>query len=84
MIYEIVAIRDGAVAAFARPAFTRSKGEAIRSFSDEVNRNDQDNTLHTHPEDYALYYLGHFDDATGQFTCPKQPEQLAEAKTVLR
>lgn len=65
----VVSIYDQAVGAFGRPAFVRSEGEAVRSFTNEVNRAGEDNPMHGHPEHFALWFLGHYDDATGTFKC---------------
>lgn len=63
----IIAIRDIKADAFGNPMFVRSKGEAMRMFTDEVNRADQDNALYRHPEDFELYILGTYDDEKGDF-----------------
>jgi len=76
MIMVVVSIRDRASAAFSRPVFTQSEGTAIRSFSDEVNRDSPDNELRKHPEDFDLYCVGVFDDSTGAFVCEDQPRLL--------
>lgn len=86
MNYHIVSILDTAVGAFGRPVFTRSKGEALRIFIDEVNRpntDQQPNAMNAHPEDYRLFYLGSFDDNTGHFTTPEIPEHLMDAREAL-
>lgn len=63
----ICAVRDAKSEAFGRPFFSQSMGIAIRSFSDEVNREHEDNTLNKHSEDFSLYALGKFDDSLGTF-----------------
>lgn len=68
--HVIVAIFDRAVSAYARPAFVRSQGEAIRSFIDEINRQGDErmpNAMFDHPTDFGLFFLGHYDDAKGSF-----------------
>lgn len=70
MKYFIVAVRDAAADCFGTPKFERSEGVAIRGFSDAVNHAGEDNILYAHPEQFDLYCLGSFDDATGGFdTC---------------
>lgn len=81
----VVSIYDAGTAAFSRPAFVRAKGEAIRSFQEEVNRdatNDNPNALNKHPQDFALYFLGLFNDHDGTFSCPNMPEKLVDAAAV--
>lgn len=80
MIYEIVSVHDRAAAAYGRPIFTQTTGQAIRSFQDEINRNAPDNTMFAHPEDFVLFHLGNFDDATGTFNNVLAPAQLAYGK----
>lgn len=75
----IVSVRDGASAAFGRPFFVVARGQAIRSFQDEVNRQDNNNDLHKHPEDFDLYCVGIFDDNTGQIV-GQPPELLIRGK----
>lgn len=63
----VVAIRDSAVNGFGRPFFVPTKGAAIRSFVDEVNRVSEDNPMYKHPDDYELFALCEFEDDTGTF-----------------
>lgn len=79
MRYKICVVRDRALDAYGVPLFVASKGQAIRSFSDEVNREDASNSLHKHPEDYELFYLGEYDDETATFEA-ERPQQLAIGK----
>lgn len=80
----IVAIRDRAVDAFFRPVFAPTIGVAVRSFQDEINRQDPNNELAKHPEDYDLYQLGTFDEETGRFYQEEgHPKQLAIGKNMI-
>lgn len=78
----IVAVRDRAIDTFGRPFFVQSTAQAIRSFSDELNRQAADNEMNKHPEDYDLYQLGHFNQESGEFTNDKR--QLAIGKDLYR
>lgn len=69
----LVAIKDRALQAYMRPWFAQTKNQAIRMFQDEVNNNQS--PMFNHPDDYDLYYLGNWDDETGQVT-DQQVEQL--------
>lgn len=82
MIYYVVCVKDTAVGCFNRPFFCRSTGEAMRIFTDEVNRNDRENPLFAHPKDFELWHIGLFDDATANFTTPTAPHVLAIAVDV--
>lgn len=81
MILFCYGIRDRATDSFDRPMFFVSTGQAVRAFSDEVNRASADNVLHAHPDDYDMYALGSFDCDTGEFK-PQRPEQVAIGKNV--
>ena len=78
----LCSVKDRAADAFGRPMFVPSIGVAIRSFSDEVNRNDPENQLNNHPDDFDLYELGEFDDNTGLFALHEQPKLLSLGKQV--
>jgi hypothetical protein len=78
----LCSVKDRAADAFGRPMFVPSVGVAIRSFSDEVNRQDADNQLFNHPDDFDLYELGEFDDNTGQFALHELPKLLSLGKQV--
>lgn len=80
----VVAVRDRALDAFMRPFYMPTKGMAIRSFADEVNRQDEQNPLNKHPEDYDLYELGYFDEERGTFIQEEGvPRQIAIGKDQL-
>jgi hypothetical protein len=75
----VVSVRDRAADNFGTPFFVVARGQAIRSFSDEVNRQAADNPLYNHADDFDLYELGEFDDDTGLFTTGT-PVQIAIGK----
>ena len=75
----IVSVKDSAAQAFGRPIFVPSNAVAIRSFRDEVNRKDSTDDLSRHPDDFELYEVGVFDDATGIIEVT-EPRLLARAK----
>lgn len=67
MKFFVLSVRDSAANAFA-PAFNApSIAHAQRSFSDAVNRQDENSQLYAHPEDFELHCLGTFEDETGFF-----------------
>lgn len=63
----VVSVRDAKSEAFGRPIFVSTIGAAIRSFGDEVNRDERENVMCTHPEDFQLFHLGYYEDSIGQF-----------------
>lgn len=84
MRYKIFSIRDRAADVFSQPWFFPSKGVAIRSFGDEINKKDSGSNLSAHPEDFDLYFLGEFDDESGTFDTSNRPEQIAVGKDLVR
>lgn len=84
MKLKIVSVRDRAADAFMRPFFVPSIGMAVRSFQDEINRQDADNAMFRHPEDYDLYDLGEFDEDTGKFNGVDSPRMLAVGKDYVK
>lgn len=64
MIYQVFSVRDSKAAAYALPFFLPRMEVALRSFRDAVKNPEHD--MHRHPEDYALYCLGEFNDETGE------------------
>lgn len=78
----ICTVKDRAADAYGRPMFVPSAGVAIRSFSDEINRDNAENQLYNHPDDFDLYELGEFDDNTGLFSLHEQPKLLSLGKQV--
>jgi len=79
MKYVIVTVRDRTADVFGQPFFVARIGQAIRSFSDEVNSPSSDSAIAKHPEDFDLYELGAFDDETATFEC-FVPRQVAIGK----
>lgn len=75
-----MSVLDKKVGAYSAPFLCKTKGEAIRSFTDAV----KDSTLpfQKHPEDYCLHFIGEFDDTTAQCVPNSFPEPLLEAMQV--
>lgn len=76
MQLHVFSVLDKAVGAYLAPFFARSKGEAIRSFTDACH--DEKSLFHQHGTDYVLMYLGEFDDNSGLFRTG-EPERLLGA-----
>lgn len=66
MEQKVYSVYDEKACAYARPFFLSQDGQAVRAFSDEVSSDKS--SLHAHPEDYSLYRIGVFDDASGVLT----------------
>lgn len=78
MRYTVCVVRDSAADVYGIPMFLGSVGQAIRSFSDEVQREAADNMLYKHPEDFELYKIGEYDDAAAEFVL-EPPRSLIRA-----
>ncbi len=76
MNLNIYTIYDTAAAAYMRPFFLQSDGQAKRMFNDIAN--DADHDIGKHPEDYTLMFLGTFNDQTAKIH-PENPQCLATA-----
>lgn len=80
-VLVMLSVRDRAADTFARPFCVPAVGMGVRSFTDEVNRQDSNNPLWMHPEDYDLYEIGSFDESDGSIVWLK-PRQVAIGKDV--
>lgn len=80
MKHLLVSVFDSKVGAFSQPFFVRTKGEAIRSFTDAVK--DSGTMFAKHPADYRLYVIGEFDDNDGRLIGSGNPEPLIGADEV--
>lgn len=67
MILQVYSVLDAKVGAYLVPIYMRSRGEAIRAFTGTCQNKESD--FARFPEDYALYFLGEFDDSQGTFLC---------------
>lgn len=68
MILQAFAVFDKKIEAFDKPMWFRSRGEAIRAFSDAVQ--DDKSPFANHPEDFAFAYICQFDDSNGLVQYP--------------
>ncbi|AXH74941.1 MAG: nonstructural protein [Microviridae sp.] len=75
----VCAVHDKAVGAFLAPYFCRSKGEAIRAFTEACH--DQGKPFGKNASDYTLYELGEYDDVGGVFQS-HDPQRVLSALEV--
>lgn len=75
----IMSVLDKASSAYGRPVFALSRGEALRSFMDEVNNARPENLMYKYPGDFELYMLGGFDTDTAEFSLLPRPDLVARA-----
>ena len=55
MKLQVVAVFDAKAETFGNPAYFQQKGIAIRSFGDQVEK---DEMMAKHPEDFTLFPIG--------------------------
>lgn len=72
-------VYDNAVKAFITPFFLPSKEAGIRAF--RVCANTEGHSFRRSAEDYTLFCLGEWDDATGVVTIAAHQESLGGAIT---
>ena len=71
-------VYDKATNQFGNPFSVVSKGQAMRSFGDEVQSTSPDNSIARHPDDFELFYLGCYDTDDGSFDVSDRPERIAQ------
>ena len=76
MKLHIYSIHDSAAQAYINPFFLHNDGLAIRAFQDNVNSKDESN-ISKHPEQFALFKLGEYDDSKGVIKAFDNPQHLA-------
>lgn len=64
MELKIYAIRDVRTEAFLKPMFVQNAAVLERVILDA--KNDEENTLSMHPQDYQVFKLGTYNDNSGQ------------------
>lgn len=75
-------IRDAAVSVYHPPYFQANDYEALRSFATVAN--DSKTSIHQHPQDYDLYYIGEYDDNTGKMSPLDTPQHLKKASEMMQ
>lgn len=70
---KIYTVHDAKAEAYLQPFFMRTNGEAIRSFADACQTNEQ---FKKWPADYTLFELGEYDELTGVITPLKAIKSL--------
>jgi len=81
MKVKIFAIRDRATQQYTNPIMLLAPGQAIRLFTDDVNRATDDNPTYKHPDDFDLYEIGEYETDTAKFET-HEPTLIAMGKNV--
>nr|QJB19603.1 MAG: nonstructural protein [Microvirus sp.] len=79
---KIFTVFDSKAEAYMQPFFMQSKGAAIRAYADLAN--DSNHTFGKHPEDYTLFEIGSYDEATAAIVSYSTPISLGVAVEHLR
>ena len=74
MIVKVFTVFDSKVGAYLQPFFMRSRGEAIRAYTDMCN--DGKSEFNKYPEDYTLFELGEYSDENAKFHMYDAPHSL--------
>lgn len=74
MKIKVFSIYDCKSQCYSRPFFSQAVGSAIRAFEDAVNQKGSD--ISRHPEDFTLFEIAEFDDATAVITPLKAHQNL--------
>lgn len=81
MKLQVFTVFDSKASAYFPPFYEKTKGSAIRAFTDSVNT--ADHTFNKHPEDYTLFELGSYEDETASFHLHKSPIAIGKANELL-
>ena len=77
MLSQVFTVFDCKAEAYLPPFYMATKGQAIRVFTDLVN--DPNHAFAKHPEDYTLFQLGQYEDASASFHLLKTPTAIGVA-----
>lgn len=80
MKYLILSTYDSATEMYNQPFHVQSIGQATREFTDVLS--DPNHPMAKHPEDYALFQIGTFNDNTGKIE-PIEPKCVARAHELI-
>lgn len=77
MLLKAFSIRDSKAEVFNTPFFQKTHGEAERSFQALVK--DEKTMVSQYPTDYDLYYIGDYDDQSGELIGLDTPQHIVKA-----
>lgn len=81
MKLQMFSIYDFTAQAYGTPFFTVNKASAQRMVSDLVNN--PQSYVYNHVDDYALYFLGVFDDQDGNFETSVPPDMICRCSSLV-
>lgn len=74
---KMFVVYDSKAEAYNSPFFLKSRGEALRGWSDTVN--DPQTMFYKHPSDFTLFEMGEFDENTGEIRIYEAKASLGTA-----
>lgn len=74
---KIFTVYDAISESFSPPMVNRNRGEATRSFTDEVNN--PNSQLNKHAKDYTLFEIADWDPSTGRIDVYEAPFPVGTA-----
>lgn len=81
MKMSIFSVRDTKAGQFMTPWFSKSLAQAQRSFIQMSNNSES--IIHQFPADFAMFYLGEFDDESGEIHSIKNGEHVMSAQSAI-
>ncbi|QXP08374.1 MAG: nonstructural protein [Arizlama microvirus] len=82
MITHAYSIYDRKGLVYSPPFFAAQDGLAVRSFTDAAN--DPATTISRYPDDYVLYRVGSYDDASGSLLPATVIQHIVDASALVR
>lgn len=77
---RIFTVYDEKACVFGQPQFMLTDGIALRMFGDLIQ--DPSTVIAKHPEDFALYEIGSYDETTGIITPKEHPAFVIRATSL--
>lgn len=74
---KVFSVYDSKIEAFMQPFFLRTRGEAIRAFTELCS--DATSNPGKYPADFTLFELGTFEELSGKFVMHTTPTSLGLA-----
>lgn len=78
---RIYAVYDDKARVYGTPQFMLTDGIAIRTLADVVK--EPSSMIAKHPEDFSMYELGSYDEASGKITPLENPAFLIRAVSLI-
>lgn len=82
MLTRAYSVYDNKALIYNRPFFEATDGAALRSFQELAN--DLNTSVGRYPTDFSLWWVGTYDDQTGQFVPTVPLTHVADATALVR